>query len=102
MAEPRTRPNGGRAWSFTAGESADYERKPRGGPEWDWSYQLHADNLAALIQREPVLGTAPSYCSVVRFMKAQGLIKRPRRGPVNSPGAQLTRASHRDSGDPQS
>jgi putative transposase len=56
----------------------------------NWSYQLHADNLAVLIQKEPALGAIPSYCSIVRFMKVQGLIKRPRRGPVNSPGAQLT------------
>jgi transposase InsO family protein len=56
----------------------------------NWSYQLHADNLAVLIEREPTLGAAPSYASVVRFMKVHGLIKRPRRGPVHSPGAQAT------------
>jgi len=64
--------------------AAQYRRHP------NWSYQLHADNLAVLIQKEPALGTMPSYCSIVRFMKVQGLIKRPRRGPVNSAGAQLT------------
>jgi putative transposase len=56
----------------------------------NWSYQLHADNLAALIQKEPALGAIASYASIVRFMKVQGYLKRPRRGPVNSPGAQLT------------
>jgi len=56
----------------------------------NWSYQLHTDNLAVLIEQEPTLGAAPSYASVVRFMKVQGLIKRPRRGPVNSPGARAT------------
>jgi putative transposase len=56
----------------------------------NWSYQLHADNLAVLIEREPTLGATPSYASVVRFMKVHGLIKRPRRGPVHSPGAQAT------------
>ncbi len=56
----------------------------------NWSYQLHADNLAVLIEKEPTFGAAPSYISVVRFMKVQGLIKRPRRGPLNSPGAQAT------------
>jgi putative transposase len=56
----------------------------------NWSYQLHADNLAVLIEKEPTLGAPPSYGSVVRFMKVQGLIKRPRRGPVHSPGAQAT------------
>jgi len=56
----------------------------------NWSYQLHADNLAVLIEKEPTLGAPPSYASVLRFMKVQGLIKRPRRGPVHSPGAQAT------------
>jgi len=56
----------------------------------NWSYQLHADNLAVLIEKEPTPGATPSYSSVVRFMKVHGLIKRPRRGPVHSPGAQAT------------
>jgi transposase InsO family protein len=53
-----------------------------------WSYQLHADNLVVLVENEPTLGKRPSYRSVVRFMKSHGLFKRPRRGPVHSPGAQ--------------
>src|SRR6201984_792741 len=64
--------------------AAQYRQHP------NWSYQLHADNLAVLIEKEPALGATPSYASVVRFMKVQGLIKRPRRGPVHSPGAQAT------------
>jgi putative transposase len=63
---------------------AQYRQHP------NWSYQLHADNLAVLVQKEPTLGSTPSYATIVRFMKVRGLIKRPRRGPVNSPGAQLT------------
>jgi hypothetical protein len=51
-----------------------------------WSYQLHADNLAALVAQEPKLGKAPSYPSVLRFMQAHGLIKRPRRGRGHSAG----------------
>jgi len=43
-----------------------------------------------LVQKEPILGAAPCYSSVVRFMKVQGLIKRQRRGPLNSPGAQAS------------
>src|SRR6516162_4202469 len=43
--------------------AAQYRQHP------NWSYQLHADNLAVLIQKEPILGAAPSYSSVVRFMK---------------------------------
>jgi putative transposase len=52
-----------------------------------WSYQLHFDNLAALAQQDPCLGPLPAYGTVRRFMKSQGLFKRPRRGPVHSPGA---------------
>lgn len=53
-----------------------------------WSYQLHADNLAVMVEQKPELGKTPSYGSVLRFMKSHGLFKRPRRGPVHSPGAQ--------------
>src|SRR5690606_10316011 len=53
-----------------------------------WSYQLHADNLAAIVEKEPALGHCPAYPTVRRFVKAQGLFPRQRRGPVHSPGAQ--------------
>jgi transposase InsO family protein len=54
----------------------------------NWSYQLHADNLAVLVAQDPQLGPMPSYPSVRRYMKSHGLFKRPRRGPAHSPGAQ--------------
>ena len=53
-----------------------------------WSYQLHVDNLAAVVEKESALGPMPSYPVVLRYMKSRGLLKRPRRGPVHSPGAQ--------------
>jgi transposase InsO family protein len=40
-----------------------------------WSYQLHYDNLAALIAQEPSLGPRPCYATVRRFMKANGLYR---------------------------
>jgi putative transposase len=58
-----------------------------------WSYQLHADNLAVVLEQPPPAGPRPSYASLVRFMKSHGLFKRARRGPVHSPGAQA--AEHR-------
>lgn len=58
-----------------------------------WSYQLHFDNLTVVIEKQPALGPAPSYTSILRYMKDHGLLKRPRRGPVHSPGAQV--AEHR-------
>ena len=54
----------------------------------NWSYQLHADNLAVLAAQDPQLGPMPSYPSIRRYMKGHGLFKRPRRGPARSPGAQ--------------
>ncbi len=53
-----------------------------------WSYQLQVDNLAVEVERQPALGPMPSYSVVLRYMKAQGLLKLRRRGPAHSPGAQ--------------
>lgn len=43
-----------------------------------WSYQLHLDNLAVLVAERPELGPMPSYSSLRRWMRAQGLSKRRR------------------------
>lgn len=45
-----------------------------------WSYQLHADNLVALVQEDPArYGEAPSYSTVRRRMVKRGWLKRRRR-----------------------
>ncbi len=49
-----------------------YAQHPR------WSYQLHYDNLVALAEQQPELGPIPSYPTVRRYMKSQGLFKRKR------------------------
>ncbi len=41
-----------------------------------WSYQLHTDNLLALIEEKPELGSPPSYASVRRRMKERGWCKK--------------------------
>jgi putative transposase len=38
-----------------------------------WTVQLHYDNLQAVVASEPALGPLPSYSTVRRFCKAQGL-----------------------------
>jgi len=43
-----------------------------------WSYKLHRDNLAVLVEQQAGTGPLPSYSSVRRFMHAQGLLRRPR------------------------
>ncbi len=42
-----------------------------------WSYQLHYDNLAALVEADPSMGRLPSYSTVKRYMQAHGLVKKP-------------------------
>ena len=43
-----------------------------------WSFQLHYDNLAALVNANPSLGRLPSYSTVKRYMQAHGLVRTPR------------------------
>lgn len=43
-----------------------------------WSYQLHYDNLLSLMKEKAELGTKPSYSTVRRYMKDNGLTKQRR------------------------
>jgi len=56
-----------------------------------WSYQLHADNLKALVEEQPRLGEMPSYSTVIRRMKERGWYRKAssRRNPT--PGQKLAR-----------
>jgi putative transposase len=38
-----------------------------------WTYQLHHDNLSALVSKDPSFGELPSYQSLLRYMKAKNL-----------------------------
>lgn len=58
-----------------------------------WSYQLHYDNLAARVKADPSLGPLRSYSTVRRYMKAHGLVRKPRPVPKGRPGE--ARAAHR-------
>lgn len=51
-----------------------------------WSYQLHFDNLAVRALDTVALGPMPSYATLVRFMKSNGLF-RLRRPRANTEGA---------------
>ena len=44
-----------------------------------WSFQLHHDNLLALAREDPRLGPVPSYPTLCRFMKGQGLLRARKR-----------------------
>ncbi len=51
-----------------------------------WSYQLHYDNLAALVKADSSLGRLPSYSTVKRFMQTHGWARRPKLRPRERPG----------------
>jgi putative transposase len=51
-----------------------------------WSYQLHYDNLTALVKADPSLGRLPSYSTVKRFMQTHGWARRPKLRPSGHPG----------------
>jgi putative transposase len=57
-----------------------------------WSIQLHYDNLVALAETRPDLRPLPSYPTLRRFMKANGLDKRRRLTPRHSDGAERAEA----------
>lgn len=49
-----------------------YAQHPR------WSFKLHLDNLASLVESDSSLGKPPSYATLRRFMVAQGLLRQRR------------------------
>ena len=51
-----------------------------------WSYQLHVDNVTVTATEDPALGPVPSYTSVRRYLKAQGLVRQARRRAPGTPG----------------
>ncbi len=58
-----------------------------------WTYQLHYDNLAVRVKADPSLGPMRSYSTVRRYMKAHGLVRKPRSKPKGRSGED--RAAHR-------
>jgi transposase InsO family protein len=55
-----------------------------------WSVQLHYDNLAVVVRADATRGPLPSYATLRRFMKTQGLVKQ-RRFP-DTPGGRRAAA----------
>jgi len=51
-----------------------------------WSYQLHVDNLAVRVEQTPKIGPMPSYSSVYRHLKSQGLFRMKRKHGVETDG----------------
>jgi putative transposase len=57
-----------------------------------WSVQLHYDNLVALAESHKELKPLPSYTTLRRFMRANGLAKRRRLSPRHTDGASRAEA----------
>jgi putative transposase len=58
----------------------------------NWSVQLHHDNLVALAESNPNLKPIPSYATLRRFLKANGLNKRRRLTSRRTEGAERAEA----------
>jgi len=58
-----------------------------------WSYQLHSDNLGALVRGNPTtLGPMASYATVRRYMTDQGMFRRKRPRHLERAGVQRAEA----------
>jgi transposase InsO family protein len=57
-----------------------------------WTYKLHYDNLRALAKEDATVGKIPSYASLLRFMKAHGLFRKPRLKNAVPLGVERARA----------
>jgi hypothetical protein len=57
-----------------------------------WSVALHHMNLRALAEQRPELGPVPSYSTIRRFLKAQGLFKRRRLSARRTAGVERAEA----------
>jgi transposase InsO family protein len=58
-----------------------------------WTYKLHADNLAAALQKVVPPGPVPSYPTVKRFLKARGLRKEKKPRDADRETAKAERAA---------
>jgi len=61
-----------------------------------WSYQLHYDNLAALVKTDNSLGPLRSYSTVRRYMQAHGLIRMRRARPKGRGASEARQAERRE------
>jgi transposase InsO family protein len=57
-----------------------------------WSYQLHYDNLAAVVAADAEIGPMPSYPTLRRFMKTNGLLRRRRLSSTDTAGVRRAEA----------
>src|SRR3990167_8289367 len=70
----KRRTDAGATRELSAALKVEIQKQYRAHP--GWSYQLHTDNLAVRVQEKPELAPMPSYNTIRRYMKTNGLCKR--------------------------
>jgi len=90
----KVRSDAGRGRILTAKLLTELEQQYRAHPSW--SYQLHADNLQALVEEKPSLGPSPSYATLRRTMKRCGWHRRPRKRDTPGGRRALERLERRE------
>ena len=80
----RIRSDAGHARAMSPEVVAALEKQYAQHPSW--SYQLHADNLAALVGMQPELGEPVCYSTVLRTMKERGWYRKPSLPRNAAPG----------------
>lgn len=83
----RVRSDAGKTKALNARQLTELDKQYKKYPHW--SYQLHTDNLAALVEERPDLGEAPSYSTVRRRMQERGWT---RKRLARTPGKQKAAA----------
>ncbi|MFN3484573.1 MAG: DDE-type integrase/transposase/recombinase [Planctomycetota bacterium] len=73
MLRPRVRKDAGAQPSLSLELRSALRAQHRDHPRW--SFQLHYDNLVALAREHKELGAVPSYDTVRRWMRSQGLLR---------------------------
>lgn len=74
----RRKPRSDKGAQRVIGDELEAELRAQYQAHPSWSCQLHRDNLVALVQQRPELGTAPSYTSLRRYLIAHGMPRRRR------------------------
>ena len=70
----KRRTDAGTTRELSAALKIEIQKQHRAHP--GWSYQLHTDNIAIRVSEAPELAPMPSYNTIRRYMKANGLSKR--------------------------
>jgi len=68
---------------FKSELASQYQRYP------DWSIKLHSDNLRAMVESKSHLAPAPSYMTLLRYMKQNGLHRKKLVRRKKTPGMEL-------------